>query len=425
MRILHLTPELPHARGGGGGRGHEYLMCRRLVELGHHVLNISPVLPSEANYAQDLRDAGVENWVFQRPGSHLREAIEAVFADPAVLLTAASAPVRALEMRIFWLQLRGLVGRAVREWRPDVVVVVHGMAAAWAVELPESLPAVIGLHDLQWRWYLQRAQRRRGPLSLVLRGEAERYRRHVLGVLPRYRAAIALSTIEGEELRAATRIPVSVIPVGVDTATLRPAPEQEGLPRLVFTGTLGYPPNGQGIRWFADHVWPRVLRAVPDAQLDIIGRAPPPGVQALEHRAGITVVGPVPAMAPYFARAHAVVVPILTGAGIRVKVVEAMAAGRAIVSTSLGWAGLPHVEPGRHLLVADDPHDFAQAAIRLLLEPAVREKIAKEARELAERQYDWRGLGDEQESVLRAVADPSSCSAAARISSERAQRHRL
>jgi len=406
-----MTPELPHRRGGGGGRGHEYFVCRRLVELGHHVLNVSPALPSEIEYARDLREVGVENWIARRPASHLREAVEGVMREPEILMTAAKAPVRALEMRVFWIQLRRLVDRALRDWRPDVVVIVHGMAAAWADGLPQSVPAVLGLHDLQWHWYISRAQRRRGPAALVLRGEAERYRRHVLGLLPRYQAAIALSTIEADELRSTTRIPVSVIPVGVDTSTLRPAPEQEGPPRLVFTGTLGYPPNSQGIRWFADHVWPQVRRALPDAQLDIVGRDPPHSVQRLDEREGITVVGPVRAMAPYFARAHAVVVPILTGAGIRVKVVEGMAAGRAIVSTSLGWEGLPHVQPGRHLLVADDPRDFAVAAIRLLQEPALRDKIATDARLLAERRYDWRALGDEQESVLGTVAARANRSA--------------
>ncbi len=105
-------------------------------------------------------------------------------------------------------------------------------------------------------------------------------------------------------------------------------------------------------------------------------------------------------MDPYFARAHAVVVPILTGAGVRVKIVEAMAAGRAIVSTSLGWQGLPGVVPGQHLLVADDPGAFAAATIRLLTEPATRTAMAAEARVLAESRYDWRSLGDQLAGVL-------------------------
>lgn len=403
MRILHLTPELPHGQGGGGGRGHEYLMCRRLVELGHQVLNISPALPSEAPYAPDLPGVGVESWIAPRPASHLREAVEAMITDPAVLVSAARDPVRALEMRVFWIRMRRLVERACREWRPDVAVVVHGMASAWRGGLPAPLPSVLSLHDLHWHWYLSRARLTNGPAALLLRAEAERHRRHLFRVLGRYQAAIALSTTEGDELRRVGTIPVSVIPTGVDTSTLRPAPEEPGPPRLVFTGTLGYQPNSQGICWFADYVWPLVRRQLPDAQLEVIGRGPPPSVSALGEREGIAVIGPVPDMAPYFARAMVVVVPILTGAGIRVKIVEAMAAGRAAVSTSLGCEGLPYVEPGRHLLVADEPHDFARAVTDLLRDPRLRAGIAREARALAERRYDWRGLGDEQEAVMRDV----------------------
>lgn len=398
-----MTPELPYEPGGGGGRGREYFLCRRLVELGHDVLNISPALPSELELAHVLRDAGVENWVVQRPSSHFQEALRAVSSEPSVLVTAAVAPVRALEMRIFWTRLRAMVRSAVEGWRPDVAVIGHDMAASWVQGLPDSVPAVLTLHNLTWRWYLSRAHRRNGAAALLLRGEALRYRRHLLRLLPRYRAAIAVSTIEADELRRSAGIPIWVIPTGVDTAATRPAPEQEGPPRLVFTGTLGYPPNSQGICWFADQAWPEVLRLLPDARLDVVGRAPPASVLALDEREGITVVGPVPVMAPHYARAHAVVVPILTGAGIRVKIVEAMAAGRAIVSTSLGYEGLPFVQPGRHLLVADDPHDFAMAAVRLLTQAALRRDIAANARALAEQHYDWRGLGDEQEAVLRAV----------------------
>jgi glycosyltransferase involved in cell wall biosynthesis len=108
-------------------------------------------------------------------------------------------------------------------------------------------------------------------------------------------------------------------------------------------------------------------------------------------------------MSPHFAKAHAVVVPILTGAGVRVKVVEAMAAGRAIVTTSLGWRGLPHVQPGEHFLVADEPRDFATATIRLLREPPLRHALAANARQSATQHYDWRKLGDEQEGVLQRV----------------------
>jgi glycosyltransferase involved in cell wall biosynthesis len=172
---------------------------------------------------------------------------------------------------------------------------------------------------------------------------------------------------------------------------------------VLFTGTMSYPPNHQGIRWFVDEVWPRVRAAMADAELDIVGKDPPAEVLALDGRDGVRVHGFVPSMGPFFASSHVVAVPILTGAGIRVKIVEAMSAGRAIVSTRLGWEGLPHVEPGRHLLVADDPDPFAEQAIALLRDQRRRAELGREARSLAEREYDWRSLGDRLEDVLAAV----------------------
>jgi glycosyltransferase involved in cell wall biosynthesis len=405
MRLLHLTPELPFEPGGGGGRGREYFLCRHLVERGHAVLNISPVTPEEVPHAQALRDVGVENWVLERPVSKLAEVAAAVRAEPQVLRAAILAPQRALEMRIFWVGMRDLARRAVSEWRPDVVMVGHDMAAGWAQDLPPSLPAVLTLHNLVWHWYLSRARRTSGVPAALMRAEAARYRVYTLRMLRRYQAAVAVSTTEADEVRRSSTVPVTVIPSGVDTRELTPSPDPAGPPRLVFTGTLGYQPNSEGITWFADRVWPEILRAIPDAQLEIVGRAPPPSVLALDQRPGISVIGPVPLMAPYFARAHAVIVPILTGAGIRVKIVEAMTAGRPIVSTTLGWEGLPDVVPGEHLLVADDPAEFAAATIRLLREPDLRRRLSEHARALAERRYDWRGLGDEQEAVLTGVLD--------------------
>jgi polysaccharide biosynthesis protein PslH len=374
------------------------------VELGHDVLNLSPALPDELDRAAALREVGVENWVARRPASPAEEVVRAVTAEPAVLGAAIVRPVRALEMRVFWTRLRALAERALAEWRPDVVLIGHDMAAAWALELPDRLPAVLTCHNLTWRWYESLARRADPVRALLLRGEAWRYRRHVMDVLPRFHTAVAVSTIEADELRALGGARVELIPTGVDTAELRPAPEQPGPPRLLFTGTMSYLPNHQGIAWFAREVWPLVRRELPGALLDVVGKGPPPDVLELDARDGITVHGFVDSMAPFFGRAQVVVVPILAGAGIRVKIVEAMSAGRAIVSTSLGCEGLAGLEDGRHLIVADAPQAFAAAAVRLLRDPALRQRMAGDARGLAERSYDWRPLGDQLERVLRGAA---------------------
>jgi glycosyltransferase involved in cell wall biosynthesis len=404
VRILHLTPEIPHEPGGGGGRTLEYFRCRRLLDLGHDVLNVSPAYPEELVLGDSLRDIGAENWLVRRPASALEEVARAVAAEPGVLGAAVTRPVRALEMRVFWTRMRETAQRAVREWRPDVAIVGHDMAAAWVRDLPRELPAVLTLQNLTWRWYSSRARRTGGPGGAVMRFEAARFRHHVLGVLPRFGTAVAISTLEAAELLDLGVAPhIELIPAGVDTQRLTPAPEETvppAVPRVLFTGTMSYQPNHQGIRWFADEVWPTIRAAVPGVELDVVGKDPPAAVRALDGRDGITVHGFVPSMAPFFARSHVVVVPILTGAGIRVKILEAMAAGRPIVSTTLGWEGLPYVEPGRHLLVADAPEPFARHVLELLTDAPRRQALAADARSLAEDEYDWRALGDRLAAVL-------------------------
>ena len=382
MRVLHLTPELPFAPGGSGGQTFEFGLLRRLAELGHDVLNISPAEPAFMAHTGSLRDVGVESWVAPRPASQPLEALRAMLAEPAILATAAAAPVRALEMRVFWQRLRPLAEQALAQWRPDVALVGHDMAAAWGLGLGH-LPKALTLHNLTWRIYDAQAERATGAKRALLRAEAARYRRHVLRALPRYDALVAVSTDEAALLRATGHPHVELIPIGVDTEAIPAQPPAAGPPTLLFTGTMSYPPNAEGIVWFVQEVWPRVRDAVADARLEIVGRNPPEAVTALGAAPGVEVVGPVPSMAPWFARATVVVVPILTGAGIRVKIVEAMSARRAIVSTSTGWEGLAHVEPGRHLLVADSPDAFADAAIALLRDPAERERLAAAARDLA------------------------------------------
>jgi polysaccharide biosynthesis protein PslH len=172
---------------------------------------------------------------------------------------------------------------------------------------------------------------------------------------------------------------------------------------VLFTGTLSYPPNAQGIAWFVKRAWPAVRARHPEAQLRIVGRDAGRAVRELAQRPGVELAGHVPDLGPYFEEATLAIVPVLSGGGTRLKAVEAMSSQRAIVSTRLGVEGLA-VEPGVHALVEDDPDAFGRAVATLLEDEARRRELAAAGRRLVEERYDWGVLGERLAAELEKLA---------------------
>ena len=156
----------------------------------------------------------------------------------------------------------------------------------------------------------------------------------------------------------------------------------------MFVGKMDYRPNVDAVVWFVDAVLPLVRSVVPGFELSIVGRDPVPRVRALARRPGVRVVGRVHDTVPYLHGSAVAVVPLRAGSGSRLKVLEAMATGTPLVSTTIGVEGLD-VEPGRHFVAADGPVEYADAIVDLLGDPARRRQLADEGRRLVERQYGW------------------------------------
>ena len=198
-----------------------------------------------------------------------------------------------------------------------------------------------------------------------------------------------------------------VIPNAADIEYYQPRatdPPSDGR-TIVFFGHLSYFPNVDGVTHFAQEIWPRIAEAHPNARLKIIGGQAPQSLQALA-RPGIEFTGFVSDLRPHLAEAAAVIVPLRLGGGTRLKIVEAMAMGKAVVSTMLGAEGI-EATPGRDLLVADEPAAFADAVNRLLAEPGLAKRVGQSARELAVRRYAWSGAAKALESFYREILDES------------------
>jgi sugar transferase (PEP-CTERM/EpsH1 system associated) len=263
--------------------------------------------------------------------------------------------------------------------------------------LPEGTQVVIDQHNIEYE-LLQRTYQREKSLarkwynwweSRCLKPvELERCRK----------AQGILVTSEREALLLKSLLPggvVAVVPNGVDTEAFQVSDPQQLLPdSVIFTGTMDYYPNIDGVLYFAHKCWPLIRSKVPTATWQIVGRNPPAEVQDLAKLAGVSVTGSVSDVKPYLAAATVAIAPLLIGSGTRLKILEALAMGKAMVSTSQGAEGLA-VTSGEHLIVADQPEVFAQSVVDLLQNAEQRTALASAGRVLAETEYSWKRCGDD------------------------------
>lgn len=274
----------------------------------------------------------------------------------------------------------------VAEVEPDVVVASELPAGAYRRALGHR-PAL--LEDLEPGQYALRPGTALGGRlrHRLMRAKLARYLRSLLAG---YSACTVVSERERRHLAdlAPDYPEVFVIPNAVDLARYRPPPAdvRNG---LVFTGAMSYEPNREGLLWFLRQVLPRIRERVPDVPLRVTGD---PGATDLAAFEGVEVLGHVQDVRPHIGEAAVAIVPVLSGGGTRLKLLEAMAMETAVVSTSKGAEGLD-VEHGRHLLLADEPGALADATVRLLLDDRYRRTVARQGRRLAEARYDWRTVG--------------------------------
>lgn len=269
-------------------------------------------------------------------------------------------------------------------------------------QLPAGVKRMIDQHNLEYEVMQRTAQLEKRRLRKWYSGQEYRVLRR--GELARCQQAdLLLVTSEREQLTLKQLLPtrvIEVVPNGVDLAAFTPDPAvAEVSHQLIFTGTMDYYPNTQGALWFAEQCWPLIRAQVPDATWQIVGRNPPPEVQRLADLPGVTVTGWVADVRPYLAASAVALAPLLVGGGTRLKILEALAMQKAVVSTSLGCEGLA-MEAGNHLLVEDQPERLAQAVIELLNAPERRRALGSAGRALVERLYSWERCG---EHLLRAL----------------------
>ncbi len=271
----------------------------------------------------------------------------------------------------------------------DVVQVESSMMAGHRYRTGAVL--VLDEHNVEFELLRRSARLEGSPARRLFKSlEAAKMRRQEKAAWSRFDGCVFTSDVDRAVFGAFTGEPGCVVPNAVDLDYFRPPGALETsreADEIVFTGTMNYRPNADGAVYFAESILPLIRRRRPLTRFTVVGQGAPGAVARLAGD-GVQVAGRVPDVRPYLARAAVVVVPLRAGSGTRLKVLEALAMARPIVSTSLGCEGLD-VEAGRDLLVADEPEGFARHVLRLLDEPAAGRLLGSAGRRLVESAYGW------------------------------------
>jgi polysaccharide biosynthesis protein PslH len=296
------------------------------------------------------------------------------------------------------------VRRLLAEWIPERrfdVAVCDFLSSALNFPRDLATPTVLFQHNVECVLWQRKAQFEVKWLDrMVSKIEYAKMRRCEPAQVRRFHRVIAVSQQDREAMRwMVDPSHISVVPTGVDLKKFQYDPEaQPAGPLVVFTGSMDWEANIDGVEYFCKEVWPLVLARVPEAKFQIVGRDPHPRVMKLAS-ASIEVTGTVPSVVDYLQRAAVFVIPLRIGGGTRIKIYEGMAMGKATVSTSVGAEGLD-VAHGRDIILADDPGEFANAIVNFLRKEDVRRRFEAAAAATA-RQYDWSVITERFVEVLQ------------------------
>ena len=378
MRILFVLPQIPWPPESGGRivtsntvrrftRSHDvYVVC-----LYHH--------PNELEHLDTVKSWCREAVAFP---AHRKWDV------PVLLRSCLSRkPYKAL--RFLNTEMQGYISRLIKREKIDIVHCQNFYTAAY-IEGDEPCLKIHYKENIEGLLLKRYAETLNNPIIRRMgQFEAKRTLNYELSSTAKFDRILSISPIDTAHIREMRpNLPITYQRAGVDLDSYPVLDEPGGAPTILFTGMMSYHPNYNGVLRFINEGWSLVRSAIPDARLLVVGHSPPDKLRRWNGIDGISVTGSVPDMGVYFSQAHVYLVPLWVGGGIRLKILEAMASGKAVVSTPIGCEGLK-VEDGIHLTIGNEPSDLSHGIIRVFEDLALRRHFTQNARHLIEREYNW------------------------------------
>lgn len=386
MRILFLTQVLPYPLDSGP-KIRAYYVLRQLAAQ-HQITLVSFVrTPRDLQDAEHLRHYCEEAHLVPILRSKTRDAWHMARS----ILSGRPFVIERDRSASMWKKLRELTS----DESYDAIHADQLNMAQYALRCPAQA-RVLDAHNAVWTVVRRLCQGTPwGLRRMLLELEWRKMRRYEGKVCAGFDQIIAVTEEDRHSLATITDdVPnMHVVPIAVDAAGL-PQVERDGeRQRIISVGTMFWPPNVEGMRWFVESVYPLVRREIPEAGLDIVGARPVPEVRKLAQPSNnIRVLGYVEDIAPHLSQSAVFIVPLRAGGGMRVKILDAWVRGIPIVSTSIGCEGIKGAIHGENILVADRPGEFAEHVVRVIRDRNLAARLADRGRHTVETWYDWRSV---------------------------------
>ncbi len=390
LKILFLSPTVPFPLTDGG-RIRVYNLLKQIAQKSDVTLLALETQPTDAEGVAELRELGIQ--VHLVPNAPTLPAVS--FGTLAkAFLKRQPITVARYDVPAYRRKLKALLANETFD------LVHYEMFHVAQFHTETHLPGVLSQQNVDSAIWHRLCSETANPFyKFVYWTQQLAFQRYERLLSPKFSVVTCTSDIDAAVF--AQHCPedtIKIIPNGVDITHYQPDFTAEASAHLIYIGSMDWYPNEDAVAFFSTEVLPRIQEKVPDVAFSIVGGNPSGRVQKLAERDGVVVTGRVPEIKPYFAEATVFVVPLRIGSGTRLKILEALAMGKAIVSTTVGAEGLD-LKDREEIFIADAPTDFADAVTRLLTDSELRRRIGENGRARVERDYDWRSIGEKLHAI--------------------------
>ena len=384
LKILFLSPTVPFPLTDGG-RVRVYNLLKQIAQKSEVTLLALETQPTDADGVAELQALGIQvhlvPYASPLPRVSFGTLVKAFFKRQPITVARYDVPA-------YRRELKALLANETFD------LIHYEMFHVAQFHTETDLPSVLSQQNVDSEIWRRLCSETANPFyKFIYWTQQLAFQRYERLLSPKFNAVTCTSDIDAAVFeRHCSKDAIEIIPNGVDITHYQPDFTAEAPAHLIYIGSMDWYPNEDAVAFFADEVLPRIQEKVPDVKFSIVGGNPSTRVQKLAERNGIVVTGRVPEIKPYFAEATVFVVPLRIGSGTRLKILEGLAMGKAIVSTSVGAEGLA-LKDGEEIFIADEATAFAEAVTRLLTDSELRRRIGENGRARVEQDYDWRSIG--------------------------------